>query len=82
MNSSLMRDVELLKVDRPGPSQPLCLSVVVNAIIVWNTVYTQRVLDQFRGEGRLITTSALEQIPPLARTELRHFCSGPLNKSG
>jgi hypothetical protein len=63
MNSSLMRDVELLKVDRPGPSQPLCLSVVVNAIIVWNTVYTQRVLDQFRGEGQLITPARSSRSP-------------------
>jgi Tn3 transposase DDE domain len=46
-------------------SQALCLSVVVNAIIVWNTVYTQRVLDQLRADGQLITTSEIEQISPL-----------------
>jgi Tn3 transposase DDE domain len=33
--------------------------------IIWNTVYTQRVLDQLRAEGQLITTSELEQISPL-----------------
>ena len=43
--------------------QALCLAVVCNAIIVWNTVYTQRVLDQLRTEGQLITTSEIEQIP-------------------
>ena len=37
--------------------QALCLSIVVNAIVAWNTVYTQRVLDELRAAGELITTA-------------------------
>jgi TnpA family transposase len=37
--------------------QALCLTIVCNAIIVWNTVYTQQVLDHLRAEGQLITSA-------------------------
>ena len=32
-------------------NQAMCLNVVTNAVIIWNTVYMQAVLDQLRGEG-------------------------------
>jgi len=50
--------------------QALCLSIVVNAIIAWNTVYTQDALDQLRATGELITTSEIEHISPLARKHI------------
>ena len=31
--------------------QALCLSIVVNAIIAWNTVYIARVLDELQAAG-------------------------------
>jgi TnpA family transposase len=62
--------------------QALCLSVVVNAIIVWNTVYTQRVLDQLRAEGQLITTSELEQISPLPHQHINAYGHHAFNLAG
>jgi hypothetical protein len=31
-----------------GGEQALCLAIVVNAIIIWNSVYASRVLDELR----------------------------------
>jgi Tn3 transposase DDE domain len=50
--------------------QALCLSIVVNAIIVWNTIYTQDAIDQLRAAGELITTSEIEHISPLTRQHI------------
>jgi len=32
-------------------NQAMCLNVVTNAVIIWNTVYMQAALDQLRAEG-------------------------------
>jgi TnpA family transposase len=53
--------------------QALCLSIVVNAIIAWNTVYTQRVLDELRGSGELITSGEIEHISPLAHQHIHLY---------
>jgi TnpA family transposase len=50
--------------------QALCLAIVVNAIIAWNTVYTRHALDQLRAAGELITTSEIEHISPLSRKHI------------
>jgi Tn3 transposase DDE domain len=42
--------------------QAACLSIVCNAVIVRNTVYTQRVLDELRASGAVITTGEIERI--------------------
>ena len=59
--------------------QALCLSIVVNAIIVWNTVYTQRVLDELRGAGELITSSEIEHISPLAHQHIHLYGHYPFD---
>jgi len=59
--------------------QALCLSIVVNAMIVWNTVYTQDALNQLRGAGELITTSEIEHISPLARKHIHLHGHYPFN---
>jgi TnpA family transposase len=48
--------------------QALCL-----AIVVWNTVYTDRVLDALRAGGELITTSEIEHISPLAHQHIHLY---------
>jgi hypothetical protein len=40
---------------------------------VWNTVYTQRILDQLRADGQLITTSEIEQISPLPHQHINAY---------
>ncbi len=59
--------------------QALCLAIIVNAIIVWNTVYIQRVLDELRAGGELITTSEIEHISPLARQHLHIYGQYPFD---
>ena len=39
--------------------QALCLTLVVNAIVVWNTVYAQLAIDQLRADGHVITNTDL-----------------------
>ena len=53
--------------------QALCLAIVVNAIIAWNTVYTGRVLDELRAAGELITTSEIEHVSPLAHQHVHLY---------
>jgi TnpA family transposase len=50
--------------------QALCLAIVVNAIIAWNTAYEQDAIDHLRAGGELITTTAIEHISPLARKHI------------
>ncbi len=59
--------------------QALCLAIVVNAIIAWNTVYTQRVLDELRASGELITTSEIEHISPLAYQHIHLYGHYPFD---
>src|SRR5688572_8355059 len=58
--------------DQQG-EQALCLAIVVNAIIAWNTVYTGRVLDELRAAGELITTSEIEHISALAHQHIHLY---------
>lgn len=53
--------------------QAQCLTLVCNAIIVWNTVYAQAVLDQLRAEGQLITTTDLERLSPIQHAHIRPY---------
>jgi TnpA family transposase len=62
--------------------QALCLAIVVNAIVAWNTVYTQRVLDELRAAGELITTSEIEHISPLAHQHIHIYGHCPFDLTG
>ena len=59
--------------------QALCLAIVVNAIIAWNTVYTECVLDELRAAGELITTSEIEHISPLAHQHIHLYGHYPFD---
>ena len=67
----------LLRVGEP----PLELgsSIVVNAIIAWNTFYIQRVIDELLAAGELITTSEIEHISPLAHQHIHLYGHYPFN---
>ncbi len=67
-----------LTPDQQG-EQALCLAIVVNAIVAWNTVYTGRVLDELRANGELITTSEIEHISPLARQHIHLYGHYPFD---
>jgi len=44
--------------------QAACLNLVTNAIIVWNTVYIQKVVEQLRKEGVSIDDEDLRHVSP------------------
>jgi TnpA family transposase len=59
--------------------QALCLSIIVNAIVAWNTVYIQRALDELRAGGELITSSEVERISPLAHQHIHLYGHYPFD---
>lgn len=50
-----------------------CLNLVTNAIIVWNTVYIQRVVQSLREQGHLITDEDLSQIWPTRHAHINIY---------
>lgn len=64
--------------ERQG-EQALGLAVVVNAIIVWNTVYTSLALDELRAHGELISNSEIEHISPLAHQHIHLYGHYPFD---
>jgi TnpA family transposase len=45
-------------------NQAMCLNVVTNAVIIWNTVYMQAALDQLRGQGYPVHEEDLAHLSP------------------
>jgi TnpA family transposase len=45
-------------------NQALCLTLVTNAIVTWNTVYLAAVLEQLRAEGISIEPEGLAHLSP------------------
>jgi TnpA family transposase len=39
------------KQEEAQTNQAMCLNLVTNAVVVWNTVYMQAMLDQLQTEG-------------------------------
>ncbi|MBZ0309018.1 MAG: transposase, partial [Anaerolineae bacterium] len=46
-------------------NQANCLNLVINAIIVWNTVYMQATLDYLRQLGQVITDEEISHLSPV-----------------
>jgi hypothetical protein len=45
-------------------NQAMCLNLITNAVIIWNTVYMQAALDQLRTEGYPIQKEDLVHLSP------------------
>ena len=45
-------------------NQAMCLNVVTNAVIIWNTVYMQAALDQLRAEGYRVPEEDVAHLSP------------------
>ena len=50
-----------------------CLNLVINAIIIWNTVYIDKVVQQLRADGREITDVDLQSIWPTRQKHLNVY---------
>jgi hypothetical protein len=51
VKAPLCNGVMRRKQEEAQTNQALCLNLITNAVVVWNTVYMQAVLDQLRTEG-------------------------------
>jgi TnpA family transposase len=43
-----------------------CLSLLSNAVLIWNTMHMTRIIEQLRASGETITSEELSRISPLA----------------
>ena len=54
-------------------NQAMCLNVVTNAVIIWNTVYMQAALDQLRAEGYPVHEEDLAHLSPARFEHINPF---------
>jgi hypothetical protein len=53
--------------------QALCLNLVTNAVITWNTVYMTRVLDALRADGVSVNDEDLAHLAPTLRAHINPY---------
>jgi len=53
--------------------QALCLNLVTNAVITWNTVYMTKVLDALRADGILVSDEDLAHLAPTLRAHINPY---------
>ena len=59
----------------------LCLTLVVNAIVVWNTVYAQLAIDQLRADGHVITNTDLAGLGLYEHAHLHAYGGYPFDET-
>ena len=47
-----------------------CLSLLSNAVLVWNTVHIARIVDQLRAAGHEVKDEDLARVSPLAHAHV------------
>ena len=52
------------KQEEAQTNQAMCLNLITNAVVVWNTVYMQAVLDSLRAEGSSIEEDDVAHLSP------------------
>ena len=52
------------KQEEAQTNQAMCLNLITNAVVVWNTVYMQAVLDSLRAGGRSIEEDDVAHLSP------------------
>ena len=52
------------KQEEAQTNQAMCLNLITNAVVVWNTVYMQAVLDSLRAEGRSVEEDDVAHLSP------------------
>jgi TnpA family transposase len=69
-------------------NQANCLNLIVNAVIVWNTVYMQVAIQHLRQMGQTITEEELAQLSPVRFEHINVYgkysfdLTGPLTEAG
>lgn len=54
-------------------NQATCLTIVTNAVVIWNTVYIQAAIEQIRREGFLIDDDILQYLSPVRFEHINVF---------
>lgn len=52
------------KYEEAQNNQALCLNLLTNIVVAWNTVYMEEVIKQLRSEGMKIKKSTISQVSP------------------
>jgi TnpA family transposase len=52
------------KQEEAQTNQAMCLNLITNAVVVWNTVYMQAVLDSLRAEGSSVEEDDVAHLSP------------------
>jgi hypothetical protein len=52
------------KEEEAQTNQAGCLNLITNAVVIWNTVYMQAVLDQLRAENYSVREDDLAHLSP------------------
>ena len=52
------------KQEEAQTNQAMCLNLITNAVVVWNTVYMQAVLDSLRAEGNAVEEDDVAHLSP------------------
>jgi TnpA family transposase len=63
-----------------------CLNLLTNAVVVWNTVYVEQVVEQLKQEGQFPGDEVLKQIWPTRHSHINiygrhHFAQDQIGKS-
>lgn len=61
------------KTEEQQGFQAACLTLVTNAIIVWNTVYMERVIQQLRLEGHAISNEDIAHTAPTRHRQINPY---------
>ena len=54
-------------------NQAMCLNVVTNAVIIWNTVYMQAALEALREEGYAVKDEDLVHLSPARFAHIHRY---------
>jgi len=47
-----------------------CLSLISNAVLVWNSIQIQRIINELRGSGHSIRDEDIARVSPLLRAHV------------
>ena len=47
-----------------------CLSLISNAVLVWNTIQIQKVVEELRASGQVVKDEDLARVSPLHRSHV------------
>lgn len=54
-------------------NQAGCLNLVSNAVIVWNTVYMERLIESLRAEGHVVRDADVARLSPARFEHINPF---------